>query len=57
MGLKASDHDTLPLCRKAHIFERHPLVGYFQGWTKAQVKAWESAMILKYRELYEGVGF
>ena len=52
MGLKASDHDTLPLCRQGHIYERHPLAGYFQGWTKAQVKAWEGEQIQKYQALY-----
>lgn len=51
MGLKACDRDTLPLCRQGHIFERHALKGYFEGWTKERVKTWESAMILKYQSL------
>lgn len=51
MGLKACDRDTLPLCRQGHIFERHPLKGYFEGWTKERVKAWESDMIRKYQSL------
>jgi hypothetical protein len=52
MGLKASDHDTLPMSRQGPIYERHALAGYFQGWAKDRVKAWESEMIAKYRDLY-----
>lgn len=57
MALKHDDSKIMPLCHKGHIEERHRLRGYFKGWTKARIKAWEAEMVAKYQALYEQEGF
>lgn len=52
IGQKNADDQVLPLCRHGHIHERHKLVGYFEGWEKAQIKAWEAEMVEKYQDMY-----
>jgi hypothetical protein len=56
IGQRNHDHQTYPLCRQHHIFERHALKGYFSGWVKAQIRDFESARVTHYRRLYLGLG-
>jgi hypothetical protein len=46
---KASDDETAPLCRLAHL-QMHNLAGPFRGWTKAELRAWREWAIKFTRE-------
>lgn len=51
LGMKASDHDTLPLCsgpRGCHA-GLHTYTGRFKGWSKQQRKDWERGKVALYR--------
>lgn len=55
MGQKNDDSQAFSLCRQHHIHERHALAGYFRGWRKERIKAWESEQVDRARRLYLGL--
>lgn len=51
LGMKASDHHTLPLCggpQGCHA-GLHTYQGRFKGWTREQRKAWERGKVDLYQ--------
>lgn len=44
-ALKAPDNTCICLCRRHHIEELHGLSGYFKGWTRGELRAWQDEMI------------
>lgn len=54
LGQRTHDRDAFPLCRKHHhqftnVRER----GFFKGWTREQVNAWQLEQSKIYRDRYE----
>ncbi len=41
LSQRSHDHDAIPMCDQHHK-ERHALSGFFKGWKKAHLKAWET---------------
>jgi len=52
-GQKAADYYGLALCPRHHG-QRHRLSGYFEGWTRTELRNWETAEHARLRRLYEG---
>jgi hypothetical protein len=52
LGLKASDHETMPLCQRHHD-EFHAATGYFRYWDKQQRREWQDETAQWYRKLWE----
>jgi hypothetical protein len=50
-GHRANDDTVIPLCDHHHDC-LHGSTGAFDGWTKPQKRAWQDAMIARYRERY-----
>jgi hypothetical protein len=48
---KAADDETIPLCLRCHR-DFHSASGAFRAMNKAQRIEWQTAMVLKYRELF-----
>ena len=44
---KASDHATMPLCRRHHD-EFHGARGHFEGWDRAKRRQWQREMVARY---------
>lgn len=44
-GMKAPASSCIPLCHKHHIGELHGLMGFFKGWTRDRLRAWQDAWI------------
>ena len=54
-GQKSADYYAFPLCSRHHG-QFHRIVGYFEGWTGAELERWQNAQSALYRELYEATG-
>jgi hypothetical protein len=52
-GQTAADYYGLPLCPRHHG-QRHRLTGYFDGWTRHELRYWEEAEHARLRTKYEG---
>ncbi len=50
-GRRAHDHDGMPLCHRCH-FELHGLCGLFKAWKRADLRAFQDAMVNRYRAQY-----
>lgn len=50
-GQRASDDQGMPLCFRHHK-ELHELRGFFAGWEKAQLRAWQDAQVERLQRLY-----
>lgn len=46
-ALKAPDDTCVCLCRRHHIEELHGLSGFFKGWTRAELRAWQDDAIAR----------
>jgi len=51
-GKKAPHDRGIPMCYGHHIFDFHNNLGPFAGWTGARRRAWQTAMVERYRALY-----
>lgn len=51
MGLKAHDHETIPLCTRHHD-DFHHLTGPFKGREKAWLAGWQQSEIDEHRRIY-----
>lgn len=50
-GQRAHDHRAIPLCHMHHD-ERHRLCGFFKGWVRDEIQAWEETMVARTRGLW-----
>jgi hypothetical protein len=48
---RASDDEGMPLCNHHHR-QLHDLTGYFGGYDKAQLRAWQDAQVQRLRNVY-----
>ena len=53
-GIKASDLSTAPLCVRHHR-ETHDFSGYFKGFDRAQMEAWEVDAVAQTLATLEGL--
>lgn len=51
-GQKTSDHRAFPLCLKHHR-DFHAAAGVFRDWTKAERRAWQDAMVERFKPAEE----
>lgn len=52
---KCADRFSFSLCVRHHVPGLHSLAGFFKGWTREQLKAWQDEMCARYRAAYERV--
>lgn len=52
MGLRAHDHQAMPLCHKCHM-EFHAASGVFREWDKAKRGEFQDQQIAIHRNLYK----
>ena len=51
MGIKAHDHETMPLCRTHHR-QLHDLRGHFNDWERSTLREWQRIQALAHRRLF-----
>jgi hypothetical protein len=45
MGMRAHDHESMPLCLPCHVPGLHALAGNFKGWTRGRLREWQDVQI------------
>jgi len=51
-GHVKDDRRSISLCHGHHIFERHGNAGYFTGWLRGDIQAWEDRQLAEQRSGY-----
>jgi hypothetical protein len=52
VGQKAEDRTCIPLCSHHHA-QRASFHGVFKSWNQAKMRAWLTALVLKYQLMYD----